>query len=98
MKTSDSNEIKSKPEKKPALRLVAYGLAMVEMLVASTVRTFEKSLRAVATKNSSVRDVSPICKTGRERFVWAHGFICGVALGTGIFTIGLSITLWITIS
>lgn len=97
MKTCDSNDSKKASAKRPALRLVAYGLAMAETLVVSLGTSCTKCFTDLALANSTRRDTPAICKTARERFVWTHGLIAGMAIGTGVFTIGLGIALWISI-
>lgn len=97
MKPNDSKPPSLKQESRPALTLVAYGIATAEVALATIAARFRKSLAAAARSNSSARDASPICKGPRERFVWVHGFLSGCALGTGVFTIGLCIALWISI-
>ena len=77
---------------------VAYGFALIEVKVAEIATTSAAYFTDLAAANSRRRDVSPICKNGRERFVWAHGFITGMALGTGVFTIGLCVVLWIALN
>ena len=97
MKKSNSNEPKKASDSNTVVTAVAYGLATAELVVAATVRTWKTSCAGWARNASTDRDTPKICRNPRERFVWAHGFITGTALGTGIFTIGLCIALWITI-
>lgn len=97
MNKAPSSDPKKKPKETLVLRAVAYGCASVTIAAASLAATCRRSLVAAATANSTERDASPICKNSRERFVWVHGFIVGCALGTGIFTIGLCIALWMAL-
>ena len=97
MNDDSSDKTNSTHESNRVLRAASYGLAMAEAASVSLVNKCRTRFTDIATANSRRRDTSPICKTGRERFVWAHGFICGCALGTGIFTIGLGIALFLSI-
>jgi hypothetical protein len=98
MKSEDSDTQKKTGKSKHVLMPVAYGLALIETLVVRLGKTLSTRFAGWAAGNSTERDAAPICKNGRERFVWVHGFITGAAAGMGITTIGLCLALWMVIS